>query len=544
MKKIFTFCAALFVAISAMAAFNAPLVKMEMPESGRLALQKKCVETQQKCEPFATITRSYTDPATGITYDVYFYNMGYNWPNMFDSTVWYKQFPEFKDFPYYTVQCILVSDNDPRDQLSFLMCWPSYWAAGLVKNAGDPDWDEFVPLAAFANNDTPNFEVLEKGYLGGNGTSFGMLNGCWTEWEATWKGKKGYPTAGSTVNIADFEEGENFCTIGFRGTLCQMEADNEEGSVVTSYNLKYSGTVKAAGFYPVPKINDFTEVHIFNTGAVTGDNDNWYEVLGYFDEDWGPLQRFYFVATCADVALSDDAFQVDKYEISKQKVYLRGDMDNTEVPGVSYFKGALYNAEGTDNPVALWDQDYFTFEYKGTGWQQIGYPSADKLITSEYNSAMANSCPFISNDCLIGLYRNDFIDMDGNSKMEIGNGTTQGFYVSGTDAYGDPIYMSFKGNVIYHYDDNNFELTREIPAVGDLQPHGAVNTVVAEGNIIKAGNGTITVEVAQNGVIAVYGINGALINRVNAKAGEIVNVNAAKGLYLVKAGNTVKKVAL
>lgn len=540
MKKIFTFCAALFVAISAMAVVNVAPVKMEMTEGAKAALKQKCAMTQATCQPEAVLTRAYTDPATGITYDAYLYNLGYNWPDMFDKTAWYNQFPDFESFPFFTAQCILVSDNEPvTDQLSFLMCWPSYWSGGLVEKGGT-DWDKFAPLDAFGGNETPDWEVLEYGYLG----AWGIFNGCWTEWENTWKGKKGYVAQGGTLNISNFDAEEDFCNIAFRGTLNQMGENGKEGPVVTAYNLMYSGTVHAAGFYPIPKVREFSEVHIINTGAVTGDNDEWFEYLGYWDEDWGPLQRFYFIALCEDVTMASNAWEVNKYDISSERVYLKEGVTNDNSVGVSYVKGALYCQEGTDMPNVLWDQAWFTFEYKGAGWEQVGCPSAGDLITSEYNSDYANSCPFLRNDCIVSIWKNDFFDLGKNSDLKIGNGTTQGFYIAGKDAYDNVIYLDYKGDIIYHYDEDNLELTREIPAVGDLEPHEAVNTVAADGNKIFAANGTITVEVAQDGVVAVYAANGALINKVAAKAGQTVNVNAAKGLYIVKAGNTAKKVVL
>ena len=134
--------------------------------------------------------------------------------------------------------------------------------------------------------------------------------------------------------------------------------------------------------------------------------------------------------------------------------------------------------------------------------------------------------------------------------------TNSVFYIGSTEGAGvyfnDGTPASYTAktteDVVYHYNPENINDTKTIPAVGSMVVENGgsgVKEVLAEGNFnVSAHNGAISVMAGENGRVSIYSINGQLVKSVDAKAGQTVNVEAAKGLYIVKAGKKAVKVVL
>lgn len=129
-------------------------------------------------------------------------------------------------------------------------------------------------------------------------------------------------------------------------------------------------------------------------------------------------------------------------------------------------------------------------------------------------------------------------------------GTTAGFGYKGLSTYNCTYTVSYKGNVVYHYDPTDYLKTKTVPAVGTLAPGKGWDGVEAifndgENNFnVNAANGMINVAVENAAMVNVYNMAGMIVKSVKANAGQTVNVEVANGIYIVKVGAKSVKVAL
>lgn len=388
----------------------------------------------------------------------------------------------------------------------------------VIANTNTPD-----------SNNKPYFESGSMGYAYHNGVACG-------------------PNQGSTVTFSNFDDETSSINLNFKGT-----ANNASGAMIWTYDFAYSGEAFMPGWSQKAMTWEAANMHIVNTGDVKG-TDVEYETID--DTDWGPLRRFYLLACGA-------GYTYDNVQLSGGGTL----WTSTTVPttparteegaAYRYLRGALFSAEGTENPIGEWqagDVDVYFTEMMGMQWPATtGTPAANTFLyggwrndywpwsdESGVKSVYEGYWWYTPNKASNGAAYNPFIMI----------GTTEGFGYKGQSTYFCDYSVSYKGDITYHYDPTDYLKTRTISSVGSLKPNDnwlAVQNVFADGdndiNVI-AGNGVISVTVEKAANVAVYNMAGMVINNVNAAAGQTVNVSANNGIYIVKVGNKAVKVAL
>lgn len=322
---------------------------------------------------------------------------------------------------------------------------------------------------------------------------------------------------------------------GFQRTACRL-TDYKGETKIDSFEKK---TVD----YPI------SELHIFLDG-VTG-TDYMPSLADPYIRPWGPVKRYYMQGTGSEHVHLDYA-QDDVKEFDQDKIYFVFDYNDPQ--DLSYFFGALYSEDSSEKPYGKWQIEKTTY-------------SLDK----EYDMIMLDMVPKAGSaiPCYVDMPRDiveyaekhnkllpddKFRAYDGFNAMKaslpfylmqgswIANGTTDGFRFSGTDQYGNEVVASFKGDFYYHGDPKNMREYELLPTVGTLSD---VAEAVAEAEVaITVANGKVNVNTPAACRVNIYDLNGKAVYAGVAYPDAALSVELPGGFYVVKAGNTAKKVVL
>ncbi len=346
-----------------------------------------------------------------------------------------------------------------------------------------------------------------------------------------------YVGTGSTFTFGEYDAAERIMNVN--NTLSVVNKNNQP---LGTLRCNYSGVGRVEGFRPTTYAPEMGNIHILNRGVVSSEtiDDNPYY------ESWEELQRYMVFGEGKYLELEFDnpGKPIDQNCSPSDgfRFYFASDeVRNAE--NTNYFYGYMYSAVGQEPEECQWILTPPVEKVEMAGGKPYYYldwePKAGQFHSAYYDDNWANDFGLVS---FLEEYSSP---MSVNTVFTVGS--TQGSGLTGKDVYGNTVNMMTKtGKVFYHYDENNIDNKRELATVGSHEITGAgIAGIVAEAGInVKVAQGNIAVTAAQNADVTIYSLNGAVVKSANLNAGETLNVKAAKGLYIVKAGKKAVKVVL
>ncbi len=472
----------------------------------------------------------------------------------------------FEELPLYCVTYELyVTDKTSgqvKSDITLQLCWPSYYVWNQVFEwTGDVDLDGDIPLEDrdfrcvtpddLMNSDKWCRKFQESTGIGGKETADG------NNWE--------YFTAlpNEILGFPCYVNGELGYTVvsDSRSSYLDFQGYKEEGNIVSFKQVIYClteskksiivrgepvGSARIEGFIPrVDDLPEFGDVHLFNVGL--GGSDI-YADADLFPVEWGPLSQFYVVAAdqYIDLYIPEDMKALDTAELQTiMSDRLPADEDFAYHANV--VKGYIYaDTKYSSDP---------TLDPKGLTYNIIlPHVEYDPVFETEFIYMKPEANTFfaygIGTDAIEGWSQEfgiqfrtfNFVNyFDNYAKM--GFGTETGYEFNCIDYYGNMVNAYSAGKCIYHYDPSNVQKVREFNLKGDME-YDSVDVVAADNATVNALNGVITVSVAEDSNVAIYTLAGATVKSANVKAGNVLNVAADKGVYVVVVNGNATKVAL
>ncbi|MDE5902396.1 MAG: hypothetical protein K2O78_03855 [Muribaculaceae bacterium] len=565
MKKIFTLMAGVAVcAIGYAAAPKMPEpVKVKSTASAEM-LQDLRVEDTTAFYDVATkgdYTRTWTD-AQGRVWDLQL--------NMYDESV--GEFfglvsadtdepMTFDDLPYYPARYMLrrlsADQTSVVDGVIFYLIWPTYFIYdqiftydGEVDANGEIPADKrnyaVVPPSELLNNtrgcrtftERPAYYVggvLNDGYTAWS--TFGMINNEWLGITALYNGAEATTVAdggtASTLVFSSYDLEDNSMSVRNRIFL-----KTASGATQTIAN-NFAGTAGVEGFEPRYVTNTFGDIHVFNTGLlnskVLGDNNP------FTSEEFDSVTAFY-IAACDPVyewvvnpsATSFNTNVVGLY-LSQEGVTPTDTQANLMI-GYAFGDPSYANDTSLDPKEIMFklNEGEMAYAEELDQWYTKIYPQVNTFVTGGLAASWSEEFGMeVDNQASV-------LVLDG--PQEFGWGTKDGFSASLRSQWSRYVTTTSTGNIIYHYDPTNVQLTRTFSSVGTLDASGVEN-VVAEGvqAQVVARDGMISVNAGEKAPIAIFTLDGKLVKAVEA---ENVAVEAAKGVYVVRVGEKATKVVL
>ncbi|MDE7160256.1 MAG: T9SS type A sorting domain-containing protein [Muribaculaceae bacterium] len=310
------------------------------------------------------------------------------------------------------------------------------------------------------------------------------------------------------------------------------------GGINRAIRPEYEGGITVMGFEPANLSWNAGEIHVFNLG-VTGSDE--LGELNYYPEEWGPLQayRIYIPGEYMNIFPNVPNSPIKDENIGigwKEGI----DAQNESFENINYAFTTVYSAVDAEPTNSVWHlvlgQEAYDAEFDE--WYYSIKPEAGTFVQNGWTFDWSQV-----DGCLMYYHQFPFTPNTKDSQIFIGS--TEGAGLMINDGDNTTFTAITKQDVVYHYDPQNISNTKLIPAVGDIKVESGVKEVLAEGNFnVSARNGAINVVAGENGRVAIYSVNGQLVKSVDAKAGQTVSIEAAKGLYVVKAGKKAVKVVL
>ncbi len=476
--------------------------------------------------------------------------------------------PEFESMPYYFVMLYVVAQdaNNPRNGYVTATTWPLMWPAKCVWDysglQSDSDWSK-LDTSMTDLNELANDKNYCRSFIY-NGTGGWQLSDDQTQvtawpvglqsWMGTTTGKIDgkeyeYPAATATAP-ASAASTFVFKTFDASEKYLEMDATIQllDGTSAVRRIIQYTGKSRVEGFAPAKFEGKLGGVHIVNidtqSSKINQDND-WDDPFDF--ADWGPFQKYYFMTASPDYQIVDESaeYNDDKFGYG-ESLFVAPAEGVTEVKDSFFVYGTLLNQFSTQNPANFFLAYKLVEPYeapdpwdpKNTTLLWDWYTEDGQMLPASYDSdrfgwADENWAVFCGADGY-----NTYLA----PSTTIGIGTVNGFELYAHDNYGNSYYRSFNGDIIYHPNRNKMSETVKVPSVGTLSDVKDVQATEEAG--ILAGNGEIRVVANTDTEVAVYALSGAVVAREYVKAGETVVVPVEKGIYVVKAGNGAKKVAL
>lgn len=590
MKKLYAILAAAIVAVGA---FVADAAAPKLPQAivtpeTRLTLQKRAEQVSKMAEftPGTELigTRSYT--VGNMLYTLRFIRDTEN--------EWYKVLsfinPDtgkpfepgevtFDYFPFYNIMMVLVGYDISKGQpdlatyLPFYTVWPCYYYfSQYYENAG-----EEIPVDQ-RNLDIVSIEDLcnaaGKGFCG-TFREWREVNGGYNPnpylnadneieaWSIT-SGGFMKEVAGATLmfngsDCTTFNSGNQIMEWIFRGYL----PETDELSVGLKYPLMYKTSTGAdrqttlnvafQGTYrqdiePVSIVSDITDTHIFYTGEAS--SKTFGKKDPYILDSWGPLDRYYIFASMSEYIRVN--IPLDLKEFNQDQIgFIFTDNAPAEVQldpeSQSYIFGSLYLSTGSQKPYGEYTMPAVEYIVDPVWGAMLKTKPEPNTIIPAYTIAVfddkGNQLP--ADDSYVELDGLNVVYLGGNQNLLAGAkgvvGGKKGIEFAGTDLYNNTFLASTTGKFKFHADPKNVQAFEELDAVGDY--NGAENIVDAE-NAIIAADGKVIVNAANDIEVNVYTLDGVAVKSVVVKGGNAAVIELGNGLYIVKAGNDVKKVVL
>lgn len=310
----------------------------------------------------------------------------------------------------------------------------------------------------------------------------------------------------------------------------------------------YAGEAMMIDMLPADYMLEMADFHLFNAGVTASkgaSDDDFFYPYGYTDENpidsWTPVQGYYLVACQNPAKVHLNVTGAAPYDQSKIQLALTAE-DQKDDKNMNWIRGGFWLAEGAEIEN-----------------QQINLkdPEEYKYVDPIYNEEMTLLCASPeANIMLPNGFGTDFgawpdtwgvrVIVNGIIKQlavpsYLATSTPDGFILRGADRVDNTYAFNYKGRVVYHYDADNMNNTREIgPLVGTFTPEeSGVDSVIAENVSVVAANGQITVA-SEGENISVFALDGSLVGSAKGNA----TFNVGKGLYIVVVGKASKKVIL
>ena len=471
--------------------------------------------------------------------------------------------PTFAEVPYYWVNCNLMAQRkNAEGSGSVTAIWlPLMWPSMYVWEQMINDTDQTMP------DDQKNFDIVgfdqmfeanprQRGkdfyytdntalpvYYGDDAQSF--LTGFPIA-PGTWYGGDGWPqkynnqdtylvgndqNQMSILSLDAVDLSEDVYTLA-----CQFFFEN--GSKL---NLTYDGTLRANGFvarnYELPIETKPIIVNMGDVDAKTLDLDNPWGG----SSDWGPFSQWWIgvgIGQCEAVLRSGATFMDNKWG----SVFGFTNPEGTD-DSFSYFTAGFFKEAGATNPYGWYDlrEPEVVYDNRGNYESNDMEPRLNQLAPAGYNDEYMPWSDVEMTEATTLVYGSYYSYLSPYTRMVIGD-KDNGFWLTGRDDYKNTYHFSYKGDITLYTDKDDLSKTTTIPAVSDID---AVEGVAAEAPArVYAEHGVITVCPNAEGEVAVYTLSGARVASKNVKADAVVTFNVDKGIYLVKAGKTAKKVVL
>lgn len=585
MKKIFTLLAAAAVVASAGAITPKALQNQKGELSAMGAHKLLTTASQVTADHYAGITRpgqvkrSYTQGT--LTYELIMV-IGGNLGQYFNGA------PTIEQLPYYGVEYILTAYNASDVQVSMipvLLAWPTKYMYDLIDWDGPtvevPDGqggteldipDELkdlspVSLSWFVDHSEyyRRFFNTYDGYI--------MLSVVAETPGALWDGPYAYGMwgfSGAKYNQKDIQLYTDWTIENQNGDCSKIEFESysldDDTFEDTNYftfeyttggksqlNLNYSGWAYIQGFEAKNVSVPMTELHIFNAGILDGEEmGDTYPFYEYPEEN---LQMYYIMACDENIQIghsSDQVAEIEKdptFSTDKVGFFLSANGN----PEESYFYyGYLFNALNTRPENMQWNYKApTTFEYEEYGQTITLYdwltPTANMFVGPRELYSETEYSPWSLQYGVKVVRNNGYLCYPTKESNYMAANTANGFVFNFNDQFDNNIYLPFDGTLVFHGDYEDMTVAEEINAKGNFVPeNSAVKNIMANlsGLRVSAANGRIAVTSMEGADVQIFSLNGNLVKAAHVNAGNTLNVEAAKGLYIVKAGKEVRKVVL
>lgn len=589
MKKLYALSVALLAAGS-MLASNPAAIKPEARQASQL------VEMSQEGQAMLRAEQAYQNYITaneismpGAQKFSWTDAQGESWTaTLMESGKWTDNFTSWDGAKYYGKMSCSISNGksgSDRNYINYIMFYPRYsmWnesAWSQLFPGEDAAADKILPLKYCMKGSTIMSANWPQGwyvpeatatannfYIGGTSTTGGSEADALVIMNSNTKLSSGQPyftngsmgycyykgvacgaAKGSSLQLSNFDSETSSIDMAFKGTCT-----NAAGTTIWTYSMDYSGEANLFGLASAPASWTATCVHIVNTGSVTGEDVEYADID---DNEWGPFQRFYVLAcgegyTYDQVALSSGGNLWTSTAIPSGPART---VDNA--PDLQNLRGALFSANGATDVNNVWYEANVQVAFDNLNMPMTtGRPSLNSFLYANVNS---NYWAWGQTDGMRSSYKGFYFylpyavtdDAKGTYNPFVMLGTTAGFGYKGLSTYNCTYTVSYKGNVVYHYDPTDYLKTKTVPAVGTLAPGKGWDGVEAifndgENNFnVNAANGMINVAVENAAMVNVYNMAGMIVKSVKANAGQTVNVEVANGIYIVKVGAKSVKVAL
>lgn len=593
MKKLYALLASVLVAISAMAApVDFTKVKASLTPQGERAIKErlsKITPMQNFIVPEEDVigTRSYTIGSMIYTMRMMrdTENEWYRVLQFIDPTTGLPIPPEdmtFEDYPFYNVVVVLSGyDLSKNGELTiflpFMTFWPcNYYHHQQYQYPGAIPEDEvdygMVSLEEFcqgAENGYCNVFRECVTYSDGGFNPNPYMVGTSSEVEA-WSilNSNVCKSAGAEfmydgVDCDTYQSGSTIMEWVFRNYLPQTEefaasfgyplqfTTASGSSRKVTLNVAFNGTIRTdftTGYYDLAA----TEVEIFNTGVMST------KTMGARDpyaEEWGPLTRYYVYGSLSEYLSVDYPSDMNEYNSAQVGFKFKEDTPaevQLDPESRSYILGALYSAADSKSP-------------ENQTWT-VAYPSYsfDDFL-QVYALDMKPEAGVAIPNYSIGVYDEEgnpqpvpqetypsydgfTIYWNGNSESpmsgtKIATNTEIGFNIGGWDQYNNRLNVTYAGKIKYHGNPTDATAYEELDAIGTNGQ--SVSEVLANDEAaIKVLDGVVYINAVADTEVAVYTVNGMLVKNLKLAKGQNVALELGNGLYVVKAGNEVKKVVL
>ncbi|MDE6009956.1 MAG: T9SS type A sorting domain-containing protein [Muribaculaceae bacterium] len=460
----------------------------------------------------------------------------------------------FEELPYYTAVMSIAyfpanGDGSATRNVIYYLSWPTVYEYSQIFEAGtfdipvaDRDYSAVKP--SVIANDSQYCHLFEQGQYGFAG-DWDRENGTWVSWgifpaenlgiQSLWNNEIGYSVDGTTIDFKSYNVEDGILGVDVKGQI------RPEQGTVGRINIKYNGTARIQGFEEVTENLTMGDIHLYNAGIVSS------EKLGedrLFPLPFPELSALYIVMgqngqLFPAQATTGGEFAADKVGVTYDETPTDEDFN--------FLKGYLfadpkYSKDPTLDPVEMafivengkseYDKDLEQY------YTSIA-PSVNTFVDYGYTAAWSQGFGLATVTGMRYYYP--------SHESRVAWGTTEGFVANMLNDYKTTVNIkSVAKEITYHYDEKDITKTRQITAVGSLSADynpSAVQYVKADAMQaqIVARNGHINVVAGEKAPIAIFSLDGKLVKAANAQS---VNVEAPKGVYVVRVGNQAKKVVL
>lgn len=594
MKRIYLLLTAALLGIAAASAAmpqmpDAKNVYIAPEAAAKLKAKVNAPMTDKLADPSLEImTRSWYDYSGYKYYFTMFLDKDQRWCDTLrytDKITGEEKQYTFEEFPFYIVwfQMTIVSNTTLKTygyipQFAFWPCY-FYWEQGFVDGWNIPveerNLNPVLPMDLCNNpNNCRKFEeqpLIEGMYLDVNPgySEDGMAIEYWAIANQDYMNTV---TDDAQVIYKQDYFGSTNCTESSKSNIVfnYLTEDDQLSMNYTAYIWvlingsksstplrvrNYVGDTKVDAFYKKDIVCPVTDLHIFNAGVVSSETITDKAKDPYF-YPWGPVHQYYVMGVGNEymkVVLKDETDI--KFNIENINVGYKDDTpaDQYYNPAtLTYFNGTLYSTPQSESPYGHWtvQQPYYVDDPEfqvvlgmvpeaGTAMPCYDWISEEmQAKEKEYGQPHTD----VTYDDIDGFTLNissvKAMLMAGGL---IGNGTTDGFIISGHDQFDNNLSAKYNGLISYHSDPNDMNKVDMIESLGDRD---GVVEAAAPAVAIMAANGQVIVSAPATCEVAVYDLNGRAVYNGLVLGGQTVNIALPGGFYVVKAGDAVKKVVL